>query len=135
MRSSPACPDWLAWTDSGCTADDIWGSCGWSLAGVGTVQVPAGTYLVRTTVTEGAQSSVVDVTIVVAQEDAFVQYTGESVKEIGKELALRATVWDSAAAGYAGPNPEAATGRDPRRPEQDLDQVCAQRLRLGCADR
>ena len=77
---------------------------------MGTVQVPAGTYLVRTTVTEGAQSSVVDVTIVVAQEDAFVRYTGESIKEIGKELALRETVWDSAAAGYVGPNPEAAPG-------------------------
>ncbi len=104
----PGVPDWLAWKDLGCTSDGIWGECSWSLAGVGTVPVPAGTYVVRTTVTEGTQSSYTEVTIVVAQEDAYIEYTGESIKEIGEPLALRATVWDSAASGYAGPNPEFA---------------------------
>ena len=46
------------------------------------------------------------VTIVVTPEDAAIQYTGDAIAPIGTNLALRATVWDSAASGYPGPNPE-----------------------------
>jgi hypothetical protein len=36
----------------------------------------------------------------VTQENAYIEYTGESIAMIGTNLTLRATVWDSAAAGY-----------------------------------
>jgi hypothetical protein len=49
-------------------------------------------------------------TFTVAQEDAAIQYTGETIAQIGTNLALRATVWDSAASGYAGANPESGAG-------------------------
>ena len=106
----PGLPDWLAWTESGCTADGIWGSCGWTLAGVDTVQVPAGTYLVRTTVTEGAQSSVVDVTIVVKPGGCLVQYTGETIAPIGTNSRCVRPSGTAPPAGYPGVNPE--TGPD-----------------------
>jgi beta-glucosidase len=99
-------PDWLAWTDLGCTADGIWGECAWTLGAPSAVDVPAGTYIVRATVTEGTQANSVDITIEVAQEDAAIEYTGEGFKEVGMPLALRVTVWDSAADSYPGPNPE-----------------------------
>ncbi len=70
--------------------------------------VPAGTTVVRTAVSDGTQASYTDVTIVVKPEDAFLQYTGEAIAPIGTNLALRATVWDSAASGYAGLNAESA---------------------------
>jgi hypothetical protein len=102
----PGLPVWLEWTDLGCTAEGIWGECAWTLAGTGAVDVPAGTYVVRATVTEGAQANSVDITIAVVQEDAAIEYTGEGIKEVGQPLALRVTAWDSAASSYAGPNPE-----------------------------
>jgi hypothetical protein len=45
--------------------------------------VPAGTYIVRVTVSDGAASSYVDVTIVVALEDATIEYTGDTLKSTG----------------------------------------------------
>jgi len=57
-------------------------------------------------VSSNKDSSSADVNILVKPEDATIQYTGESIAEIGKQLALRATVWDSAANGYGGLNPE-----------------------------
>ena len=75
----------------------------------GIAPVQAGIFVVRTTASDKwLAPDAIDATIVVVQEDATIEYTGESIKEIGKELALRATVWDSAAAGYAGLNPEFA---------------------------
>jgi len=61
---------------------------------------------VRTTVSDGIDSNDTDVTIVVTPEDAAIQYTGETIAQIGTNLSLRATVWDSAASGYPGANPE-----------------------------
>jgi hypothetical protein len=42
----------------------------------------------------------------VTQENAFILYTGDTIAQVGTPLNLRATVWDSAAAGYPGINPE-----------------------------
>ena len=42
----------------------------------------------------------------VTQENAFILYSGDSIAQVGTSLNLRATVWDSAAAGYPGVNPE-----------------------------
>jgi hypothetical protein len=42
----------------------------------------------------------------VTQENAFILYSGDTIAQVGSPLALRATVWDSAAAGYPGVNPE-----------------------------
>jgi hypothetical protein len=42
----------------------------------------------------------------VAQENAFILYSGDTIAQVGTTLNLRATVWDSAAAGYPGVNPE-----------------------------
>jgi len=42
----------------------------------------------------------------VTQENAFVLYSGDTIAQVGTILNLRATVWDSAAAGYPGVNPE-----------------------------
>jgi uncharacterized repeat protein (TIGR01451 family) len=48
-------------------------------------------------------------TMTVTQEDAAVQYTGDTIAQTGTNINLRATVWDSAASGYPVPpglNPE-----------------------------
>jgi hypothetical protein len=42
------------------------------------------------------------------QENATILYTGDGISPVGTPLALRATVMDSAAAGYSGPSAEAA---------------------------
>ena len=42
----------------------------------------------------------------VTQENTFILYTGDTIAQVGTTLNLRATVWDSAAAGYPGVNPE-----------------------------
>jgi beta-glucosidase-like glycosyl hydrolase len=99
-------PDWLTFTQDQCTVDSVWGGCDWTLASSGPVPVSVGTYLVRITVNSQHDYSDADININVTQEDAFVQYSGESIAPIGTDLALRATVWDSAASGYPGPDPE-----------------------------
>jgi len=43
---------------------------------------------------------------IVTQENAFILYSGDTIAQVGTSLNLRATVWDSAAAGYPGVNPE-----------------------------
>jgi hypothetical protein len=43
---------------------------------------------------------------IVTQENAFILYSGDSIAQVGTSLNLRATVWDSAASGYPGMNPE-----------------------------
>jgi hypothetical protein len=43
---------------------------------------------------------------IVTQENAFILYSGDTIAQVGTPLNLRATVWDSAAAGYPGVNPE-----------------------------
>jgi hypothetical protein len=42
----------------------------------------------------------------VTPEDVFVDFTGDTIGQEGTSLTLRATVWDSAANGYKGANPE-----------------------------
>jgi hypothetical protein len=42
----------------------------------------------------------------VTQENAFILYSGDTIAQVGTSLNLRATLWDSAAAGYPGVNPE-----------------------------
>jgi probable HAF family extracellular repeat protein len=43
---------------------------------------------------------------IVTQENAFILYSGDTIAQVGTYLNLRATVWDSAAVGYPGVNPE-----------------------------
>ncbi len=102
----PGLPSWLALTPEPCVADGMYGICTWKLAGTGPVPVQAGDYLIRTLVSDGRASSSTDVAITVTPEDAYLEYTGEAIKQINNELALRATVWDSAASGFTGANPE-----------------------------
>jgi len=47
----------------------------------------------------------------VTQENAFILYSGDTIAQVGTTLNLRATVWDSAAAGYPGVNPMLHAGR------------------------
>jgi hypothetical protein len=54
--------------------------------------------------TSGAQ------TLTVKQEDASIDYTGDTIGLAGSAVNLRATVVDSAAAGYSGANPETTAG-------------------------
>ena len=42
----------------------------------------------------------------VSQENALILYSGDTIAQVGNSLTLRATVWDSAAVGYSGINPE-----------------------------
>lgn len=106
----PGLPSWLALTPAPCTSDSLWGACSWTLASNGPVPVQAGTYQVRTTVSDGTSASDVDVTLQVTPEDAYLQYSGEAIAQIGSELNLRATVWDNAASGYPGINVETVPG-------------------------
>ncbi len=46
----------------------------------------------------------------ILREDATIEYSGDSIGRTGTNLSLVATVWDSAAAGYAGDRPETAPG-------------------------
>jgi hypothetical protein len=46
--------------------------------------------------------------MVVTQEDAAIQYTGDTIAQVGTNLNLRATIWDSAASGFPG----TSTGSD-----------------------
>lgn len=103
-------PSWLTLTPAPCTVDGIWGTCTWTLTSTSPVPVQAGTYVVRTTVSDGVDSNDTDVTIVVTPEDAAIQYTGDAIAQIGTNLSLRVTVWDSAASGYLGANPEIGSG-------------------------
>jgi hypothetical protein len=83
------------------------GTHSWTLSGK--ALVAAATYVVRITVTDGLKPSSIDLTITVGQENAYIDYTGDTIAQVGTSLALRATVWDSAAAGYTGTNPETGT--------------------------
>ncbi len=68
----------------------------------------AGSYTVTATFTstnpQFAGSSASAVTQVVSQENAFIQYTGDTIAQVGTNLNLRATAWDSAASGFPGTN-------------------------------
>jgi MBG domain (YGX type) len=48
--------------------------------------------------------------LTVTQEDAQILYTGDTIGLTGTNATLRATVWDSAAAGYTSINPETSGG-------------------------
>jgi hypothetical protein len=85
-----------------------------SSAGVATlpqmqVNLPAGSYPVKAVFTStnsnftGGSGST---SLTVTEENAFVLYSGDTIAQVGSSLALRATVWDSAAVGYPGTNPE-----------------------------
>jgi hypothetical protein len=74
------------------------------------VVLPAGTYSVyavfHSTNSSFLGSTSSNVNLAVVQENAFVAYTGGTVGQVNFNLTLQATVWDSAAAGYTGINPE-----------------------------
>jgi hypothetical protein len=73
------------------------------------VKLPAGNHSLTATFTStnpNFAGSSASSTPVVTQENAFVLYTGDTIAQVGTSLMLRATVWDSAAAGYPGTNPE-----------------------------
>ncbi|OGO39459.1 MAG: hypothetical protein A2W35_18405 [Chloroflexi bacterium RBG_16_57_11] len=46
----------------------------------------------------------------VIHENAYIEYTGDSLARAGRTLNLRATVWDSAATGYVGASQESGAG-------------------------
>jgi hypothetical protein len=104
----PGLPSGLTLTAGACTVEGELGNCTWTLEGQAWIQ--AGAYAVRISFSDGRGSSETYVTILVTPEDAYLEYTGESIKEINNELALRATVWDSAAGGYQGANTESGPG-------------------------
>jgi beta-galactosidase len=106
----PGLPAWLALTPAPCTSDTVWGACSWTLASSGPVPVQAGTYRVKTTVSDGTDTNETEVSLKVTPEDAYLEYSGEAIAQIGSKLSLHATAWDSAASGYPGANPE--TGLD-----------------------
>jgi Putative Ig domain/Bacterial Ig-like domain (group 3) len=73
------------------------------------VNLPGGNYPVSAVFTStnpvfpGSSGSA---TQAVTQENAFILYSGDTIAQVGSLLTLRATVWDSAAVGYPGANPE-----------------------------
>jgi hypothetical protein len=73
------------------------------------VNLSAGSYPVKAVFSStnanfaGSSSSA---TQIVSQENAFILYSGDTIAQVGSSLTLRATVWDSAAVGYPGTNPE-----------------------------
>ncbi len=85
-----------------------------SSAGVATLSQlqltpPAGTYPVNavfSSTNANFSGSSGSITQTVMQEDAFILYSGDTIAQAGTSLTLRATVWDSAAAGFPGTNPE-----------------------------
>jgi Galactose oxidase, central domain len=90
------------------------GSRSWKLTGI--ANVAAGSYETTITVSDNCGplctlTTSTIFTIVVTQENAQILYTGvDTVAQVGATLTLRATVWDSAANGYAGTNPESGAG-------------------------
>ncbi|MCA1684260.1 MAG: hypothetical protein LC708_03940, partial [Actinobacteria bacterium] len=73
----------------------------------GKVQEKAGAYSPKLTVTdELGDSASANATVDVNKEDAEVQYSGDTIAGTGTNLTLEATVRDSAAQGYEGPNSE-----------------------------
>lgn len=104
----PGLPDGLALNTGDCMAGEEYGSCTYTLTGK--VGVQSGSYLIRVAVSDGRGASSTDVAIQVMPENASILYSGEAIAQIGKNLTLRATVWDSAAAGYPGLDPDAALG-------------------------
>jgi hypothetical protein len=58
--------------------------------------------------------SYIDGTLSVTQEDASLQYSGDTMGQTGANMTLQAMVWDSAAAGYpgapTGPTPDTTIG-------------------------
>ncbi|MGA2489245.1 MAG: choice-of-anchor Q domain-containing protein, partial [Anaerolineales bacterium] len=75
-----------------------------------TVTSPAGTYPITCSGGTAANYSFTYVAgnFTVTQEDAYMEYSGDTIAQINTNLTLRLTVWDSAAAGYpsTSPNPE-----------------------------
>jgi hypothetical protein len=68
-------PAWLSAADNGCNQGGGLATCTWALSG--NALTAPGTYVVRATVTDSqGDSADQDVTIIVAQEDARVTYTG-----------------------------------------------------------
>ncbi|HEX2049213.1 MAG TPA: Ig-like domain-containing protein, partial [Actinomycetota bacterium] len=73
----------------------------------GRLNVQQGAYAPAITVTDAAGATDEDdASITVRREDAHLEYTGDQIGLAGVNLTLEATVRDSAAAGYAGANPE-----------------------------
>jgi len=81
-----------------CTADGMYGTCTWTLEGKALVK--PGTYVVRTTVSDGLATSNTDVTIVVTPEDARAYYNGNylfwtsSVNSTSANVVLSAAILD-----------------------------------------
>ncbi len=73
-----------------------------------TANDPAGLYDITCSggVDNNYQFNYVKGIMTVTQENAYVEYSGDSIAKTGTNLTLRATVWDSAAIGYAGDYPE-----------------------------
>jgi hypothetical protein len=73
-----------------------------------TVSSPAGSYPI--TCSGGADGnyafSYIPGTFTITQENAYIDYSGDTIAQVNTNLNLRVTVWDSAADGYPGPNPE-----------------------------
>jgi hypothetical protein len=94
-------------------------------ARLGPVPLPAGAYTVnayfgRTITLDNGQSltladdlygdSAATGTLTVTQEDAAIAFSGQTIDQVNSSLTISATVWDSAAKGYPGSNPESGSG-------------------------
>ncbi len=97
-------PGQLTLTANDCTSEGVLAACAYTLSG--TVPVQPGAYVIQTTISDGIAPAAIDTTIVVQPEDASLLYTGDIIKTVDEVMDLRVTVWDSAANGYVGANPE-----------------------------
>lgn len=76
----------------------------------GTVTGGPKTYAITIRATEGTVSASAPASITIAPEDAFLSYSGDTLAPSNGHVNLRATFWDSAAAGYPGANPDGTLG-------------------------
>jgi hypothetical protein len=76
----------------------------------GTPASPAGTYPIDCGIAAPPPTNYallfVPGVLTITAEGAWLRYTGEVIAPVGGTLQLRAQIWDNAAAGYPGPDPE-----------------------------
>ncbi len=104
--AAPGLPAGLTLTKTSDNGGTTPGAASWTISGA--VTAPAGTYPVTVTVSDGGARAVgkLAITITVTQEDAALLYNGSVAIPAGTTPTLGAQFWDSAAAGFPGPNPE-----------------------------
>jgi Zinc carboxypeptidase len=104
--SAPGLPAGLTITQTGNNGGTTPGAASWTITG--DVTAPAGDYPVTLTVNDGGVRAVgtLSLTFTVTQEDAALLYNGSVVIPAGTTPVLGSQLWDSAAVGFPGLNPE-----------------------------